>query len=206
MTVWLWVGLVSLLVYWLIFFYLLTRRRWDAPALVVGIFHMLFGSLLVVAPIRSLIDPDYVGLQLGLTRFEGQWATLPAAVFLAWALASAWITVARGRGSWMKWIAVGDILFALNLGGGFLLDLVRRDLTESKIQAGEHFTLTGTVAALIPLLLFALPFVASAIWAARRVHSGGPTPPLAQDTRDERRSSEKDTKDSNGFRFSKSRI
>ncbi len=106
----------------------------------------------------------------------------------------------------MKLVAVGDILFALNLGGGFLLDLVRGDLAESKIQGGEFFTLTGTVAALIPLLLFALPFVASAVWAAGRAHSGGTTPPLAQGTEEREAKSEKDRKGINGFPYSASRI
>ena len=206
MSIWLWVVLISNIVYWSIFFYLLTRRRWDAPALTVGVLHMLFASLIVAAPIRSFFDPNYIGYQLGLVRFEGRWAVLPATLFLAWALSSAWIAVARGRGHWMKLVAVGDILFALNLGGGFLLDLVRGDLAESKIQGGEVFTLQGTVAALIALLLFALPFAASAIWASRRAQSGGTTPPLAESTQENRADSEKDGKGINGFRYSEGRI
>ncbi len=205
MSIWLWVIAVSLTLYWSIFFYLLTRRRWDAPALIVGILHMLFASMFVAAPIRSFFDPNYIGFEVGLVRFEGRWATLPSAVFLSWALAAAWIAVSYGKGRWMKLIAVGDILFALNLGGGFLLDYVRGDLAASKIQGGEFFTLKGTVAALIPLLLFALPFVASAIWAMRRTQSGGATPPFAQGTQ-EGTDSGKDTKDINGFRYSESRI
>jgi hypothetical protein len=206
MNIWLWVVLVSNVVYWSIFFYLLTRRRWDVSALVFGILHMLFASLIVAAPIRSLFDTNYVGYQLGLIRFEGRWAVLPATLFLAWALSSAWIAVAHGRGRWMKLIAVGDILFALNLGGGFLLDFVRGDLAESKIQGGEFFTLQGTVAALIPLLLFALPFAASAVWAARRSQSSGITPPLAQGKQENRADLDEGTKGINGFQFSESRI
>ena len=106
----------------------------------------------------------------------------------------------------MKLIAVGDILFALNLGGGFILDYVRGDLAASKIQAGEFFTLKGPVAALIPLLLFALPFMASAIWAMRRIQSGGTTPPFAQGTQEGGADSEQDTKGVNGFRCAESRV
>ena len=206
MSIWLWVILVSNGVYWSIFFYLLARRRWDTPALAVGILHMLFASLIVAAPIRSLFDTNYGGYQLGLIRFEGRWAVLPATLFLAWALATAWTAVARGRGRWMKFIAVGDILFALNLGGDFLLDFVRGNLTEAKIQGGEFFTLRGTIAALIPLLLFALPFAASAVWAIRRTQSGGTTPPFAQGTQENHADSEKEKKGINGFRLSESRI
>jgi hypothetical protein len=139
-------------------------------------------------------------------RFEGRWATLPSTVFLSWALAAAWIAVSLGRGQWMKLIAVGDILFALNLGGGFLLDYMRGDLESSKIQGGEFFTLQGTVAALIPLLLFTLPFAASALWAARRTQSGGTTPPFAQGTQKKDTGLEEDIRDINGFRYSDNRI
>lgn len=206
MSIWAWVIAVSLTVYWSIFFYLLTRRRWDAPALIVGILHLLFASMFVAAPIRSFFDPNYIGFEVGIVRFEGRWATLPSAAFLSWALAATWIAVSHGRGRWMKLIVVGDILFALNLGGGFLLDYVRGDLAASKIQAGDFFTLKGTVAALIPLLLFALPFVAAAIWAMRRIQSGGTTPPFAQGIQKEGTDSGTDTKDINGFRYSEGRI
>jgi hypothetical protein len=206
MSTWLWVFLISNIVYWSIFFYLLTRRRWDTPALTFGVLHMLFASLIAAAPIRSFFDPNYIGYQLGLIRFEGRWAVLPATLFLAWALTSAWIAVAHGRGRWMKLVAVGDLLFALNLGGDFMLDLVRGDLAGSKIQGGEFFTLKGTVAALIPLLLFALPFVASAVWAILRAHPGGTTPPLSPGKEERAAKSKKDTKGTSGFRYSASRI
>ena len=206
MNIWLWVIVVSLAVYWLIFFYLLTRRRWDGPALTVGILHMLFASLFVAAPIRSFFDPNYAGFGVGLVRFEGRWATLPSTIFLMWGLAAAWIAVSFGRGRWMKLIAVGDILFALNLGGSFLLDYVRGDLAGSKIQGGEFFTLEGTVAGLIPLLLFALPFVASALWAARRSQSNGTPPGHSQSTQENQADSKTETKEIDGFRLSGPRI
>lgn len=206
MTVWLWVVLVSNLIYWSVFFYLLTRRRWDAPALAVGVLHMLFASLLVAAPIRSVFDPNYGGYQIGFLRFEGAWAALPATVILGWALSSAWLAVSRGRGSWMKSIAVGDFLFALNLGVGFLLDLVRGDLAETKIQGGEYFTLQGTAVALILFLLFALPFVASGIWAVRRSGSSGTTPPHPESGPESGSNSDEATKGFNGFRFSEGHI
>ena len=106
----------------------------------------------------------------------------------------------------MKSVAVGDFLFALNLGGSFLLDLLRGDLAATKIQGGEFFTLQGTVVALILLLLFVLPFVASGIWAARRSERGGPTAPHAAGAQETRTNSDEGTKDINGFRFCEGRI
>jgi hypothetical protein len=201
MSIWLWVVIFSNILYWSLFFFLVTRRKRDIPAFVFGILHMLFASLLVAAPFRSLLDPDYMGYQLGIIRFEGQWAFLPATAFLAWALSSAWIAVARGRGSWMKLIAVGDILFALNLASGFFIDLVRGELATSKIQGGEFFTLQGPVAALIPLLVFAVPFMASAVWAARRSDSGNPTAPFEKTTGECQSQSNDSNKGIDGARF-----
>ena len=207
MTVWLWVVLVSLIVYWSIFSYLLGRnRRWDVPVIVFGISHMFFASLSVAAPIRSLLDPGYMGYQIGFVRFEGPAASLPAALILAWGLAAAWITVARGRGRWMILVAVGDILFALNLGGSLLLVLLRGDFAGMKIQGGEYFTISGGVAMSIILFVVVLPFVASAIWAARRAQSGGTAPPLAQEMQENHTDSDNKTKSIDGFRYSESRI
>ena len=206
MTVWLWVVLVSNLIYWSVFFYLLTRRRWDASGLAFGVLHMLFASLLVAAPIRSVFDPNYGGYQIGFLRFEGAWAALPATVILVWALSSAWLAVSRGRGRWMTSIAVGDFLFALNLGVGFVLDLVRGDLAETKIQGGEYFTLQGTAVALILFLVFVLPFLASGIWAARRSGSNGTTPPQPQDAQESGTNSDEATRGFNGFRLSERHI
>ncbi|HYK19484.1 MAG TPA: hypothetical protein VEV42_02040 [Pyrinomonadaceae bacterium] len=203
MTLWLWIVLVSLVIYWSIFSYLLGRsRRWDVPALVFGISHMFFASVSVAAPIRSLLDPGYMGYQIGFIRFEGLAASLPAALILAWGLAAAWITVARGRGRWMMLVAVGDILFALNLGASILLDLLRGNFADTKIQGGEYFTISGSVAASIILFVVVLPFVASALWAIRRARSGGSAPPLAQERQDSHPNPEKNTKEITGLRYS----
>lgn len=206
MTVWLWIWLVSLILYWSIFCYLLTFRRWNAPALFFGVVHMLLASLLAVPPFRSSLDPNYGGLQVGLVRFEGRWAILPAAVFLAWALAAAWMAIARGRGGWMKLIAVGDMLFAANFIGLFLLEYLRGNLSGFTIQAGEHFTLSGVVVALVPILLLTLMLAASAVWAARRAHSDVTTPPLARGRKEEETKREEDSGGINGFRYVASRI
>jgi hypothetical protein len=106
----------------------------------------------------------------------------------------------------MKLIAVGDTLFALNLLGSFLLDYWVGRLGSGKIQLGEHFTLAGSAAELIVLLLFIVPLAASAIWAARRSHPNGNPPPLAAGTQAKRGNSEKAETDIDVFRFSENRI
>jgi hypothetical protein len=205
MTIWLWIGYFSAALYWSVFLYFLSRRRLSAVALAVGVLHMLFAMLFMVAPIRSFLDPAYPGFQFTFLRFEGRAATLPSAIFLAWALAAAWISVAKGRGRWMRVVTVGDILCALLLIANFFRDLLRGELAGPQIQFGEHLTLSGPFWALVLVLLFALPFLGSAAWALSRARSGGGQPPLALNTEGRRKDSEESTKGNNGLRYSQSR-
>ena len=201
MAIWFRIAIVLNIIYWAVFFCLLSRRRWNVPALAVGIFHMLFAAVVSVAPIRSLLDPDYVGYGLGVIHFEKRAVALPAALILGWALASAWVAVGKGRGSWMRLLVVGDLFFALGMGVSILLD----DSQNWKFQLGEHFTATGGAGLLILLGFFTLPFIASASWAASRTQAGGTAPPLASDKDETRRVSEKEGKNTDGFRYSVSR-
>jgi len=205
MTIWLWIGYFSGALYWSVFLYLLSRRRWNAAALAVGVLHMLFALPLMVAPIRSFFDPAYPGYQLVFLRFEGRAATLPSAIFLIWALAAAWICVAKGRGRWMRIVAIGDIFFTLLLGAGFVRDLLLGGLIGPQIQFGENLTLSGPVWALVPVLLFALPFLASAVWALSRARSNGGKPPLAFDPTESCKDSDDNTSNTDAFRYSHGR-
>ena len=170
MAIWTRIFLVTNAIYWAIFFYLLSRCRRSAAALVVGLFHMLLASVLSVAPFRALLDSAY-RWQLGFVGFGGRMAVIPAFLTSGWTLAAAWITVAKGRGRWMWLIAVGDLLFALNLGAAIVLFPWRGNLAYQKIQFGKGFVLTGMMASLILLLCFVVPPIVSGIWAARRARS-----------------------------------
>lgn len=201
MAIWFKIALALNLVYWTIFFYLLSRRRWNFAALAIGVFHMLFAALVSVAPIRSLLDADYIGYGVGLIQVEKRAVVIPATLILGWALASAWIVVGRGKGPWMKLVMIGNIFLALNLGISILLD----NPQNWKFQLGEYFTVTGIAGLLVLLCLFTLPFVASAIWAAGRVKSGGTAPPLVSDVAKQRKAPDKD-KNNNEYRCAESRV
>lgn len=202
MAIWFQIALVLNVIYWAVFFYLLSRRRWNVPASAIGLFHMLFATVVSVAPIRSLLDPDYIGYGLGALHFEKRAVVLPATLVLGWALAAAWVTVGKGRGRWMRLMMVGDLFFALSMGVSILVD----NSQNWKFQLGEHFTATGGAGLLILLGLFTLPFIVSAIWAASRTQAGGTRPPIVSKAQEESGDSEKDGKDTNGFRYSESRV
>lgn len=202
MAIWFQIALALNVIYWAVFFYLLSRRRWNAAALAVGIFHMLFAAVVSVAPVHSLLDPDHVGYGLGVIHFEKRAVALPAALVLGWALAAAWVAVGDGRGRWMKLVMIGDLFFALSMGVSILLD----DPQNWKFQLGEHFTATGVAGLLILLCFFTLPFIASAMWAARRVQGGGKTPPITSNAPEEHGGSGENGKIANGFRYTESRV
>jgi hypothetical protein len=200
MAIWFKIALVLNVIYWTVFLYLLSRRRWTRWGLVVGIFHMFFASVVSVAPIRSILDGDYVGYGLGELHFEKRAVAFPAAVILSWALASAWLAVGKGRGSWMRLVMVGDLFVALSITVSLVVD----DSQNWKFQLGEHFTAAGVEGLLILLCLFTLPFIASAIWAARSTRTDGTTPPPIPSKEEAHRDSKQDDKNTNCFRFSES--
>ena len=204
MAIWFWLALASNVFVWSIFFYLLSHRRWNVVALIVGMLHMLFSVVLSVAPFRSFLDPNYPGLGLGFLRFEGMAVTLPATLIFGWAVAAAWLAISKGRGRWMTLIVVGDIFLALNFGGSTLLE--GRGSDNWRIDFGEGRSITGLASAFILLLFFTFPFVASAIWAASRSRSKGTAPPLTSDLQEKRNDTKDQTKDINSFRFSEGRV
>jgi hypothetical protein len=199
MTIWFWLALASNIVVWSIFFILLSRRRWDLAALTVGLLHMLFAMVVSVAPFRSFLDPDYPGLGLGFLHFERTAATLPATLIFCWAVAAAFIAIVNSCGRWMLLLISGDIFLAFNFGGSTLLE---GHTDNWRIEFGEGRALSGVAAAFTLLLLFTLPFVVSAIWAAGRSRSSGSVPPLSSDRAAEGDNFGDNTDDTNGFRFS----
>lgn len=169
---WIAVLVASNLIYWSIFFYLVWRHRPGKAAFVFGMVHMAFATPLVVAPIRSLLDPDYLGYGLGLMRFEGQSAVLPAVLVLTWALGAAWLAVSRPTSWRAAWIAAGDLFWIANFSVAAYLE--RADLDRFRIQGGETFTVEGPLVFLLVGTLVLLPFLASMVWAARRIPAPSP--------------------------------
>ena len=203
MAIWFWLALALNIVVWSIFFVLLARRRWSWAALTVGVLHMVFALVVSVAPFRSFLDPAYPGLGLGFLRFEKMAATLPATLIFCWAVAAACLAVSKGRGRWLILLIVGDIFMTLNFGGSTLLE-GRAD--NWRIELGPGQSITGLAGACTLILLFTMPFLASAIWAAMRRNSNSPKQPLAIKQQETRTKGGENSNDVNGFRFSEHRV
>jgi hypothetical protein len=163
MTPWIAIALGTNLVYWIVFVYLVARHRPGAGAAALGVMHMLLAAAFSVAPFRSFLDPAYPGFRLGLLHFEHRAATLPTALLLVWALASAFMLAGGARGPRLWIVAAGDALFAVNQ----VFDLARSG-SGSDIQFGEHLTITGFQALLIMAVLFVGGPALGAWWSGRR--------------------------------------
>lgn len=163
MTPWLWIALVSNLVYWTIFVLLLRRKQWTVAGLLIGIAHLLIAGIFSVAPFRSALDPAYPGFRFGLLHFEGTATVVPAGILLVWALTSAFLAISKRRGKAFWMIAVFDFLLAANQTASVLLSPA--DWT---IQFGEHFAITGLAGAAVMIALFGLGPFLSGFWSARR--------------------------------------
>jgi hypothetical protein len=162
MNAWGWTFLLSNLVYWAMFLKVARAGSRRPLPIVVGVIHMLFAALVSVAPVRSLFDPDYIGFGLGLLRFDGRAAALPALVILGGALASAWIVVSRVPGRGLLLVAAFDLMFALNSAAATL-----SPGSDHRIQFGDGLTIDGLWAVSIMLCLFAAAPLLSSAWAWR---------------------------------------
>jgi hypothetical protein len=145
------------------FVILALRKRPGAAAVAIGALHLLLSAVFSVAPWRSFFDPRYPGFAVGLLRFEGRFATLPASVLFAWALTSALVCASRSRGRSLWIVATGDGAFALNMLAATLFGGGGND-----IQFGQYLTIRGLAAAALMAVLFAGGPLASSVWAIRR--------------------------------------
>jgi hypothetical protein len=103
----------------------------------------------------------------------------------------------------MTLIVAGDIFMALNFGGSTLLE---GSSDSWRIDFGEGRSLTGLPSAVILLLLFTLPFAASAIWAAWRSRSNGTPAPLTSDLQKTKQDTRKGEKDNDSLHLSECRV
>ena len=178
--------LLSNVLYWSVFVWVVRRRLWSRTGLAVGLFHMLLATPLVLGPLRAATFDPRFNYQIGFIHAQGAVAFVPSVTVLMWALASAWISVANARGRWMLFPAVGDLLMALNLVA-FILSQ-RAEQVRIKIQGGDFVTITGALLVTgIIVMCIAMPLVATSVWAFRRSGrnpaSGSLPPALIQEDR-----------------------
>jgi hypothetical protein len=150
------------------------RRSW--ASIYVSLGFLILAGMNSAAPVRGLVDPDYVGYGFGLLRADkGISVTLVAgAVFVA--SVACLIIAANNRPGRRMWLVAGVSLAFLAVMGWPWLQGVVADPSKNAIQFGEYQTIPGAVASVLVGLLLVGPFVVGVPWAARRAMSVRPGP------------------------------
>jgi hypothetical protein len=150
------------------FLYFLIKRRWSRIALVAAIPNLVIATMNGAAPIRGLVDPNYVGFGFGLLSADKGLAVTIAAgsLVLASALAAA-LAIRNRPGPSMLVVAAVSAFHLVNIGFP-LLDAVLSDPSQMTIQFGEYLTVPHTVAIPAIIALLILPFLLALPWALQR--------------------------------------
>jgi hypothetical protein len=141
-------------------------RTWLSVYVSFGL--VLLAGLNSVAPLRALLDPNYVGYQFGLLHAHRGFAVtaISGTVFLLAAVVA--FVAARNRvGAGMWLVAASCMIFAAINGIPWAKELAT-DPAKNQIQFGEYLTIPGLVASGIQALLFILPCALGVPWAVRR--------------------------------------
>lgn len=148
--------------------YFLFQRRWSWIALVASIPNLIIATMNGAAPIRGLVDPDYVGFGFGfLSADKGIAVTLAAGgLVIASALAAA-LAIRNKPGFGMLVVAAVSAFHLVNIGFP-MTDAILADPSQMKIQFGEYLTVPAMIAIPAIIALLILPFLLALPWALRR--------------------------------------
>ncbi len=150
------------------------RRSWASVYVSFGF--LLLAAMNSAAPVRGLVDPNYVGYGFGLLRADrGITVTLLAGgVFLA--CVACLIIAGSNRPGPRMWLVAGVSLVFLAVMGWPWLQGVVSDPSKNAIQFGEYLTIPGLIASVLVGLLLVGPFAVGVVWGARRAINTRPGP------------------------------
>lgn len=150
------------------FLYFLAQRRWTWIAFVAALANLVIVVLNGAAPVRGVMDPDYVGYAFGyLSADKGIAVTLLAGALVAASALSSWIAIRNRSGAAMLIVAATSAFHLVNVGFS-LLDGIRAKPEDVTVQFGEYLTVPYTVAIPALLTVLVLPFLLAIPWALQR--------------------------------------
>jgi hypothetical protein len=164
-------GLIGIATLFVLVF-VVARRGWSPIGLVIATSNWLVASLHVVAPLRGLMDPSYVGYSFGLLSAERGWrvAALAGSVLIGGALSAA-IAARNSRGPIMAVVVIFNGVVLLAFG----LPLIQRAVTDPSryvMQFGEFLTVPPMIALPVALVLVLVPTLLGIAWGTRRLYAG----------------------------------
>ena len=154
---WLYVGLPLAAFYIVWFAVMLFKRRYTRTLLLIGLAHIPYLLINLVAPFRGWIDAKYAGYHMG-------WLHLPkgpvVTLVIGFIVVGSFIITSRAftnkmEGIW-KFAFINDLFLTVMVALPVFLEVVM-DPVGSKIMLGEYLTISGWVVALILFVLFSGP-------------------------------------------------
>lgn len=166
---WLYIGLPLAFFYLIWFGWLIRKKAYTRPLLIIAIAHFPYLLANLVAPFRGLFDTGYAGYQFGLIKIPaGVWVTLITGLIVI----ISFLIATRSLKNQMDkfWIVTFffDLALLITMAGPMFLEILF-DPTGSNIQLGEYLTISGIWVALITFFLFAGPTLYAVITAAKRI-------------------------------------
>jgi hypothetical protein len=142
------------------------RARPAWPAWVGGMGFLFVAGLNSAAPVRGLVDPNYVGFAFGFLRAEqGVMVTLLAGALFVSAVLGAFAALRRER--WAMWFtALAAGAHVVNLGIPWAFSTAT-NIEDNTIQLGEYLTIPGALSTLLMFVLMLAPFLVVLFWSAR---------------------------------------
>ena len=167
---WPYVALATGIVATIPFLYFLTQRRWTWIGLIAGVANLVVVFLNGAAPVRGLVDPNYVGYAFGMMSADkGIDVTMLAGMLVVASAIAAWDAV-RNRPGFFGMVTVAGMSAVQLFNIGFpLLDAIRSDPSQMTIQFGEYLTVPYLVAIPAIIALIVLPFLLALPWALSRM-------------------------------------
>lgn len=141
------------------------RARAPWQAIVVGLAFVLVAGVNSAAPVRGLIDPNYIGYAFGVfTAEKGVAVTIVAGGVFVSAAAGAFAALRRGRPA-KTVVALLCVVFLGTVGAPLLTGAIA-DIDGNSIQFGEYLTIPGALSTALLFALVVFPFAAGLLWAA----------------------------------------
>lgn len=148
------------------------RRNWTWPGLYASVGCLIAACFNAAAPVRGLVDPDYVGFRFGLVAADkGIAVTLMAGAIFLFGAASALLAASRAAGRSL-WAVAAYCAVMFVIVGVPTLEQAVQDPAGNAIQFGEYLTIPGMVGTAILILLLTIPYAVGAVWASSAAMAG----------------------------------
>jgi hypothetical protein len=167
---WVYVGLSLAIIYLAWFTFIISKKKYDKYLLIVGLAHIPYLLVNLVAPFRGAFDANYAGYSFGwiVIPAEGPWVTLVIGFIVISSLIIASKAILNDMNKLWLWAFAFDLMLSVMIAFPVLLEVVTNPL-EFTIELGEYLTISGFAVALLVFVLFSGPTFFSTLYLGKKV-------------------------------------